>query len=449
MAYYPRMKTIPSRLHLARTFFSETPGKVFGAGLTIIILTLLSGSLAASFIVDRQTHHERVLEESEPVANAAQRLYSALSIADSAANAAFVSGGIESPGLRERYTDAIEEASAALVDATRGSGSSSTQSHSQSSYQALTVISTKLTEYTGLIETARTNNRVTNPVASSYLARASAIMQDTILPAAADFYDWQFRDFDQQQKQWSQPPWVPGLLMMGAVVLLLVLQWRLSLTNGRSINAGLFVASLMLLAALLWTGIAGLLSANLNASGIIRGAAPMNELTRARISAQQLRSEETLSLVQRSTVSAENSDREQRFLLLRSTLSTYLSGSESESNPDTSTGLDQEGSIDTAVKALDRWKSAQSKASQLAAEGNFRDASVWTTGNQEGEGARAFELLDQSLQAAIDSARSSLRTEIEIARTASTLAPTGILILTIGAVGAIVAGLAPRLREYL
>src|SRR5260370_34882474 len=55
--------------------------------------------------------------------------------------------------------------------------------------QLLGRVNAQLSVYTGLVETARTNNRAGNPVGSSYLSEASALMQTQSLPDAQRLYE--------------------------------------------------------------------------------------------------------------------------------------------------------------------------------------------------------------------------------------------------------------------
>ena len=60
----------------------------------------------------------RYSDRSEPLAYSAQKLYAALSAADSSAATAFLSAGIETTQMRARYRQAIADAASALADTT-------------------------------------------------------------------------------------------------------------------------------------------------------------------------------------------------------------------------------------------------------------------------------------------------------------------------------------------
>ena len=113
---------------------------------------------------------------TEPLADAAQRIYGALSIANTAATTAFLSGGIEPQDVRDRYDAAIGQASAGLVTASNGVAPNDVHS-----LTLLTDLSNQLAVYTGMIATARANNRAGRPIGVAYLSGASALMQQAIL----------------------------------------------------------------------------------------------------------------------------------------------------------------------------------------------------------------------------------------------------------------------------
>src|SRR5947208_2170985 len=53
----------------------------------------------------------------------------------------------------------------------------------------LAVLSSQLSVYTGVVETARANNLQGNPVGAAYQGEASTLMRDKLLPAARSLYD--------------------------------------------------------------------------------------------------------------------------------------------------------------------------------------------------------------------------------------------------------------------
>ena len=433
----------PVRRRAAR-FWNDvltTPGRMSVFAVLAIIAVLTGGIVASSTITQRQSYHETLLAEVEPVANASQTLYSSLTIADSAANTAFITGGIEPAELRDRYLQAIATSSSSIIAAAQGLDRTDTESIDQ-----LAHINAQLATYTGLVETARTNNRVANPVGSAYLASASTLMQDTILPAAADLYDRQSTSVGESDREWSSPPWGSFFLLgLAIAVLVLLQQWLWGLT-GRRVNPPLALASVFMVAAFLLTMIAGFLAANDNAKGLSEGAAPMNELTRQRIDAQKVRAQETLNLVRRTDPEGSAAERATILGGVRDTLTVYLDDDEGSSSR---ISLDSEGAVTDAIEALDDWVAAQNRADSLYQQGDYQGAITISSGQGEGDSGAAFDEFDEAMQAAIEEARDTLRTRIDNARRTSSIGPDLIITLSTLAAFAVVVGIAPRIREYL
>ena len=133
------------------------------------LLVIASAFATSTTINDRQQALTTVLDHTEPLAFAAGQLYTTLSVADAAAATAFIAGA-EPRAVRQRYEQAITDAAVAVTRASSGLTD-------EPLVQLLGRINAQLAVYTGLIETARTNNRAGNPVGSSYLSEASSLMQ--------------------------------------------------------------------------------------------------------------------------------------------------------------------------------------------------------------------------------------------------------------------------------
>ena len=87
----------------------------------VLIAALLAvGATASKTVFDRQGQLETLRSHTEPLADAAQRIYGALSFANTTAATAFLSGGVEPRDVRDRYEAAIGQASAGLVTASNG-----------------------------------------------------------------------------------------------------------------------------------------------------------------------------------------------------------------------------------------------------------------------------------------------------------------------------------------
>ena len=97
--------------------------------------------------------------------------------ADANATNAFLVGGLEPADARAGYVDGINTAAATLAAA------SNADSGSAAKLQAVNKV---LTNYAGLVESARANNRQGFPIGAAYLRQASKSIRDDALPPLAD-----------------------------------------------------------------------------------------------------------------------------------------------------------------------------------------------------------------------------------------------------------------------
>ena len=179
-------------------FVSTTPGRILTIGLVLAALGGASAFATSTTINQRQQALTTVLNHTEPLSFAAGRLYTTLSVADAAAATAFIAQAEPRP-VRQRYEQAITDAAVAVTRASSGLTD-------EPLVQLLGRINAELAVYTGLIEIARTNNREGNPVGSSYLSEASALMQSTILPDAARLYQETSERVDTETTASTQIP---------------------------------------------------------------------------------------------------------------------------------------------------------------------------------------------------------------------------------------------------
>ncbi|WP_433561495.1 hypothetical protein ACQP1O_28360 [Nocardia sp. CA-151230] len=404
-----------------RRFVHTAPGVIGVVGAALALLALLGGLVTANQQSTKIARHDTVLAHTEPLANAAQRLYVALSTADAAASTAYLSGGIESPEVRIRYENALTDAAAALAEATTGAADAETRT-------ILGRISAELPSYTGYVEAARANNRQGLPVGSAYLRQASALMQDSILKDAGELEHIRLAQLHSDQGAITGLPWWSA----GTLVLLLAAcgygSWILVRRTNRWINPGVVTAGGLTVAALLWI----LATTAATTAAIDTGATGRFEkLAQARILAQQARTEETLQLITRGDVDAS----EQRFTAgsdqLRADLASLLSGNSA------------------ASKAFSGWQDGHRKELAAYKSNDYRGA-VDQSIKTDGAGSAAqFAALDDALKTELERTRQEVRDDVNTAGNALTLSPLGTLVLLLAAAGSIVVGVWPRLKEFL
>lgn len=415
-----------------RVFAASSPGRLLAAGAVLILICLVAGLTTSSVVGERQRALEVLLADAEPDAHSAHRLYTALSVADAAAGTAFLAGGLEPEPVRNRYTQAIGEAAAELVARSGHSADELTGPDTR----LRTGIATGLPVYTGLIETARTNNRSGYPVGAAYLSEASNQMQNTLLPMAGDLQEHRSAAVVATQRAHVRPPWQAIGLLLAALVALVWAQRELAHRYKRTLNPGLLLASLAMLALFGWTVIAGSISAAAMVHGRDQGAVPGSRLTESRILVQQARAAETVKLVRRDA----SGDYDRTFDAGADRLAELLGGYPG--------GAPAAADIATARTALDRWRAAHQRMNDTIARGDYTGAAVVATGPGQADSAAQVQALDTALENAVEATRETLRGDVSTALRVLDLLAPGALVLGIVAALGIAAGLFPRLREY-
>lgn len=413
-----------------REVLRSTPVRILSLGLVLTVLLVASAVISAQMVISRQATHERLLESTEPLANAAQNLYSALSVADAAAVTGFISGGLEPAALRDRYIRAVGEAADHLVVAATG-----IDPDDRRTARHLTEIGRLLPVYTGLIETARTNNRIGNPVGAAYLGEASHLMQTALLPAAQEVHTRGVEAVEDTQRAAVRPPWLAIGLLIVTVAALCAVHVVVSRRSRRTLNAGLILAIGATGLLLCWLLIAGLASSSATQRAIEQGAEPLAALTEGRILSQQARTAETLLLARRDSTGTFDSRFDENITRLGDLLDNHAAEVGAET-------------VATARAAREAWIDSHMRTVTALERGDYRAASVLAVGPGPDEASNQFDILDGALVDSIIDTRDELRdNEFRASRTLTALAPMTWVLLGFSLL-AVWLGVWPRLKEY-
>ncbi|MFI6166598.1 hypothetical protein ACIBCN_07405 [Nocardia sp. NPDC051052] len=403
-----------------RRFAGTTPGVIAVVVVVSVVLCLLAGFACANEMSDKSARRDVALDRTEPLAFAAQGLYVALSAADAAAAAEFLSPGNEAAAPRQRYQQSLADAAAALAEATAGASDERTR-------QIVASIAADLPAYTGLVETARANNRQGFPVGSSYLSEASEVMQKSLLPNAERLTADRFAAVRTDQRAIAATPIVSVALVVLVLISCAVGSWILVRRTNRLANLGMAGAAAAAVLALLWLVVATGVAANALDTGASGASNRFESLAKARIAAQQARTQETLELITRGDIAAGEDMYNKHAADLRVRL----------------------GTDSVAGQELTKWSAghqAQVTAYQAA---NYPAAVAQAIGTAPTSSATQFAALDRSLNDNLAQARRDLRDGLRTAGTALLLSPSGTLVLLVVAAAAVVAGVWPRLKEFL
>ncbi|MEV5721199.1 hypothetical protein AB0L41_45675 [Amycolatopsis mediterranei] len=419
---------------------ATTPGRLTVIAVGLVLLALVAGLVATLSVQDRDDTISGVIDHREPLAAASQQVYRSLSDADATAASAFLSIGTEPPQLRQRYERDIAEAGAALAKA------ASDAADVADAATPVDTLNQQLPVYTGLVETARANNRLGYPVGASYLREASELMRAKLLPAAQDLYRVDTERLIEEQDSATGFPWLATILVVALLAALIVTQVYLTRRTNRLLNVGLVVATAAVVVSLLWGGVALIFQGSLVGSGQDDGSHRVDVLVRARIAALQARADETLTLVARGDGGAYDRDFAAKAVLLLG--QDGQGGLLGEAR-----GLIKDGDgaakVEAALKAAGDWLKAHGQVRDQDNAGAYQEA-VDSAVQEDAKGgsAPAFRQLDDSLQAAIDVGRQTFLDDTHNGDRALTLLAPGLAVLAVVAAAGVTMGIRERLREY-
>lgn len=403
-------------------FLRATPGRIAAVAVLLVAVVLAVGVAASTTVSSRQRELGTLGSHTEPLSDAAQRIYSALSSANTTAATAFLAGGVEPHEIRDRYDAAIGQASAGLVTASNGVSPNDTHS-----LTLLTNLSNQLALYTGMMATARSSNRAGLPIGVAYLSESSTLLQQSILPDAEHLYRTQTDAVTASQRS-TAPPYAAIVGAAFAVGLLVLAQVFLASHSHRRLNPGLVLASVLMAALTVWLTVAGLVAAHAANDAHTKGGEPLEVAVTARILVQQARADEILGLLKRGSDTGSDAGFDER---------TAQVGRLLDSHP-----------VDGARDALHGWTSAHDQIRTALGRGDYQGAVALARDTGLQHSAAQFTLLDQALGDDIARLRERQRDGITRAYMALSALPAGAAAISVLAALAVAAGVAPRLSEY-
>lgn len=444
MTHPPNVRSAPrggwaEGKELLRTAATTEPGRLQIIGAVLAVLVVAFGAVTAFEISDRAASAADVVSRSQPLSADAASIYRSLADADTAASSGFLAGAEEPRAVHQRYERDITLASRLLIKA-----ATNTDSSSESGRQIAT-LNEQLPRYTGLIETARANNRLGRPLGGAYLRFANEQMTKDLLPAAQKLYDAETARLDEDHDDarfWPVFSLVVGVVALGALVWAQRRNYR---RTNRVFNHGLLAATAASTVVLLWLAVGHTVArAELN-DARVHGQKSLKVLSDARINSLKARANENLTLVARGAVLADDgkSDKyETDYVTGMDTLRAQLS--EARRLADDSGGRRP---VEDAVKSVSEWTVRHDSASRTDKAGDYDGVLEKVIGSKDSTG-RSFDQVDAALEKALAHEQREFTTAAEDGRGALTGLPVGAAALAVlGAAGAIL-GINRRLSEY-
>jgi hypothetical protein len=403
----------------------------------LVLLGLASG--VAGLVTER---HRSLLAADigsvrGPLSVGAQDLYRSLSDADATAATAFLTNGAEPAALRERYLNDVARAGAALAVALRDADDGDAA--------RLALLADRLPVYTGLVETARSYNRLGVPLGGAYLREASGLMRGTLLPAAQQLFDSAQRRLVDGQRQAAGFPWAVLLLGLVTVASLVAAQVLLARRTNRVFNVGLLAASLVTLIALAWSTVALTASAGRAEAGHREGSALVSLLADARRAALQARADEALTLIARGSGAAFDKD--------YSDVLDQLIGEDGDGGLLARALAQAPAAADRAVVEearghARRWRELHGRVRTLDNDGDYDGAVTLAVGDGPESPSEEFGRLDAAVTRVLGVTNERVRAQARHAGRALAGLGVALVLLTAGVVVAVTLGFRPRIGEY-
>jgi hypothetical protein len=398
-----------------------SPGRLQLILACLLALGLLTGVVAGLAANSAGAGTDDLGGRAQPLLVEAETIYSALADADTTAAQAFLTGGIEPPGLTARYDDDLNRATAALTSAARRT------SDSGATADAVRALSSGVPQYAALVATARANNRQGLPVGASYLSAASTLNRGTLLPQADALFTAAQRDVQDGYANSRSTIWVSllVLLILALLVGLVYAQRYLSRHTHRTFNVPLVAATLVIVVMALTTfGFFAAQRSHLRTADK-DGSAPVAVLADLRILALNERGDEALTLVARGGSDANEAD-------FKKAAAAF--GQE--------VGAQEDGSLRTQHEA---YVKAHQDVRKLDDGGDYDGAVALAIGSKT---TKTFTDLTDATGAALEDHKSTFTAQIGSAgRGLGLLTVLGPLLALI-ACGLAFAGIRARLEEY-
>jgi alkylhydroperoxidase/carboxymuconolactone decarboxylase family protein YurZ len=413
----------------------STPGRFALLMALLSVLGMLAGVAVVVGLVQRAAKVDAVSTRSGPLTVQAQQLYRSLSDADATAASAFLSNGVEPAALRDRYQSDLAAASAALAAVTAGSDTSGAD---------IGRLTAQLPVYAGLVETARTYNRLGRPLGAAYLREASGLMRTELLPAAQRLYSGETAALRDDRWGGAGFPWLAMPLLVITLLGLVWAQRHVSRRTRRLVNLGLLAATGATLLMLAWVTLSwAVVRAHLDAAERA-GSAQVEVLAQARTAALQARADEALTLVARGS----GGDFDKDFDKSMNTLAGDGLGGLLALARQQAGDPKVRGAVVAAQDHVKDWRAAHKQLRDKDNGGDYLSAVTMAIGADQGSAASAFTKLDNDLASAITEANGAFGREARAAGQGLTGAVPGSVVLTLLLLAGVVAGLQQRIAEY-
>jgi len=269
----------------------RAPGRLWLLLLVSVTVCLLWGAVATWSAVQRVSAANPIVASSGPLSYDAQLAYQSLADADATEANAYLSGTEPATTITQIHGD-TSRTEAYVMAIRAGNPDPVVQSD-------LTTLATGIPTYMDFIGEADAFNREQVPVGAAWLGDASNLMRGMLLPAASDLYE---KENARLNAAYAQATGLPYLAAVTAILIGAAAFWAqrwLARRTRRVLNLGLVAASLIGLLSLAWL-LGSFASARSDLlAGRDQGSVQAQSLAEAEVTALQMHSDESLTLINR------------------------------------------------------------------------------------------------------------------------------------------------------
>jgi hypothetical protein len=286
-----------SALGWVRERLTTTPGRLVLISALVVVGAVCFGVIATGAEQSRERAVQAARTGTEPLLKHAVDLYTSLSDANATVATGLLAGGLEPAASRNRYLGDIRNATEALTALTRGAGTSVQGS------VAIRTVANQLPVYTGLVETARANNRRGFPIGAAYLRQAATLLKTSILPAADRLLGIEAERLNSDYETGTASATLVAIAAAIALGLALLVFAQLYVTrlSHRVFNVLMAVATVALAAVSIWALVGMITAQNALASAQREGSDSVEVLSAANILLSRAQGDLSLTLVNRGT----------------------------------------------------------------------------------------------------------------------------------------------------
>jgi hypothetical protein len=427
----------PSSAPVARGRLHRTPVRLRLTAAVLAVAALALGVIAATAATTRRDATRSVSQGSEPQLMRAEGVYASLSAADATAATTFLTGGIEPAGRRALYLRELDGAGSQLAAMARHAASS------PETRAPVATLAEQLPVYTGLVESARANNRQGFPVGAAYLRGASLLMRTQLLPAAEQLYVVGARRMNGDYRDGTRNA---GLIatVVGAALLFVVLvltQIGLARFSNRVFNLPLLAATVLVAALGLWVGFGLSGEQNALASAQRKGSDAVQLLTASRVLALRAQRDDSLALIGRGSDTTSLPDFDRTMVALRGSRSGGgLLGDAQRVARRSGTA----GSMAGVRASLAGFERAHARVAARVDQGNY----IGAVRSYRHDELRQAKQLDAALVSGTRAAQQRFAASADDATASVRGMGLGIPLLALAIAALAVLGLSYRIREY-